>query len=395
MTIGMLGARVDLYGISQGKLANFLKNYTKDLVDWYFFHVFSTQEPYLNWWAPRVADIIAEDSAQVVNCVKREMQKGITSTIYAVGNEPNLFPSMSPQDYAQLYSGYYRIIKRVNPHANVAMGNLFPTELVAPEDLDAIGSMMVTHGVNEYNKALDAFIASKDDWIIATVFLGTAGLAMPAYYLFSAYGELATKRAVRDLRDQIKYRLATQYPTMRDYFKAVLNALPMNNAPDFVSYHIYAYDQVAKWDDYKLSSQVYYSVRGCMIPFYEKYGYTPWHLITEFGNIVPDLSEYQLLQRTQDMTDVFTNKFRNYWTWTGGPSGPTNPTYAAYFYKPFGIDDQFTNLPINPPFSRMVSDPNFNLAPYLNNGLSIPCSNLNSLGQYFHQIINSSPCRFP
>ncbi|MDZ7291367.1 MAG: glycosyl hydrolase [candidate division KSB1 bacterium] len=79
-----------------------------------------------------------------------------TGAYWEIGNEPNWFPLMRPEQYAALYTRYYRKIKMLDPSAKCLVGGLFLKEAIDnPRD---IVMLMIPDFFSIFREELATFI---------------------------------------------------------------------------------------------------------------------------------------------------------------------------------------------------------------------------------------------
>lgn len=83
---------------------------------------------------------------------------GWRGAVWEIGNEPNWFPLMRPQQYAAMYARYYELIKRLDPTAKCMIGGLFLKEAIDnPRD---IVLTMIPFLVGAFREELATFISA-------------------------------------------------------------------------------------------------------------------------------------------------------------------------------------------------------------------------------------------
>jgi hypothetical protein len=96
---------------------------------------------------PTQQEIIDRVFAEEKNWIEEKIvMLGTIGAYWEIGNEPNWFPLMRPEQYADLYSRYYMLIKGLDPSAKCMIGGLFlqeaidnPREIVAAMIPDFFG----------------------------------------------------------------------------------------------------------------------------------------------------------------------------------------------------------------------------------------------------------------
>jgi hypothetical protein len=88
---------------------------------------------------PRQQEIIDRVFAEEKNWIEAKIiNEGQIGALWEIGNEPNWFPLMRPEQYAALYTRYYELIKGLDPEAQCMIGGLFLHEAIEnPRDIVA------------------------------------------------------------------------------------------------------------------------------------------------------------------------------------------------------------------------------------------------------------------
>jgi hypothetical protein len=327
--VAKLNVRIDGLGESNGQFQTKVNAFSQALVTWYLSGSIGTKPRY-TWYLPDVVALASAEESQIVATMDREKNRmpPITGTVWEIGNEPNLFPALTPQSYAALFTLYYKIIKTKDPNAKIAFGSLFlrePAEDLRPRMEETLRANLVTSGLVE----------------------GTA--------LFNAVYE--------DIRLTLFSRIFASGTL--EYTKACFAALDPKIQPDLFSVHVYPYDDrppslgvqqiKAKLDSLLLDLDTFFLTKGLKLPIW----------VTEFGNINPALNTpIAVATMASGLIDAFED----------------NPTIHKWFYyKATGADQQFTLLPNSaPPLTRLAVDSAFEPT----DG-DFPCGRLNAVGHMY------------
>ena len=112
-----------------------------DLAQHFYFEPFLSKTFFSGKPLPRQQDILdrvfVRESKWMHDLFEDGRQAG---AIWEIGNEPNWFPLLRPEQYAALYARYYRQIKNYDPTAKCMIGGLFLTEaLDNPQEIILAG----------------------------------------------------------------------------------------------------------------------------------------------------------------------------------------------------------------------------------------------------------------
>lgn len=329
--VAKLNVRNDGLGQSNAAFQAAFEAYAQSLTIWYATK--AGPKPTYTWFAPNTAALAAAESLQIVNTIRREKlaNPAITGTVWEIGNEPNLFPAILPAEYAALYTRYHRIIKGEDSTAKIAFGPLFIRETGA--DLKPMTRELIIARLTAAN---------------ALTLLGQA-----------RFDSLITDIADSTLFKRV-FALAT-----RDYVAQAFAALPSGIRPDYISLHVYPYDDrppiQAKADVKRRVDSVITELSLIT------QGRPVW--ITEFGNINAALGEGEVAVAMSDLIDVFVAN-----------TGIGN----LFYYKATGADQQLDILSglgniTSPPLTRLAVDSGF--SPTDGN---FQCNRLNDIGQMYY-----------
>ncbi len=261
--VAKLNVRLDGLGESEEQFHKRLNNYVLNLITWYLVPV--GPKPGLTWYSPDVTALVNVERPLIKEAIEREKAAGDESlgSIWEIGNEPNLFPAITPQEYAALFAAYYEVIKAADPTAPVALGALYLPE--AAQDLrprlEEYIDNMLRAGLQEQGM-LDA--------------VQEAGI----------YTDL-----LQDLQGELFARILGL--SGREYLAAVLDELPPEVSPDLISLHVYPYDDREPFQsEEERQTQIIEALGGIIGVLDERNIVVPlW--VTEFGNTNPELSEVQ------------------------------------------------------------------------------------------------------
>ncbi len=348
--VAKLNVRTDALGESNLQFQTKLSQFTKDLASWYITPSWGRgKKPTFPWYAPNAAALIQAESLQIVSTIRREKSSNpqVTGTVWEIGNEPNLFPAILPAEYAAIFSNYYRVIKREDPLAKVAMGSLFVPEVA--QDLKA-----------RFAEDLEAKMKTE---------LATAGL----YNTLVALGVFSN--LVNDVKNTVLSRALAQ--SSREYLNQIFQATSAK--PDLITLHFYPYHDRAPFPDsanqalvidttvtgitnLMTSLSVNRQLDTAFAPTYsvnQKSRGAIW--ITEFGNIEQGISADSSAKKMKSLVHQFQSH---------------SHIGAWLYYKSTGQDEQFALFSSGAaPLTRLALDPIF--APSTGD---FKCDKLNIIG---------------
>jgi len=100
-----------------------------DIAQHFYFESFLSKTFFGGKPLPRQQQIIdrvfAAESKWIHDQIEEARQYGV---VWEIGNEPNWFPLLRPEQYATIYARYYRQIKKYDPAAKCMIGGLFLQE---------------------------------------------------------------------------------------------------------------------------------------------------------------------------------------------------------------------------------------------------------------------------
>ncbi len=330
--VAKLNVRTDSLGQTNAQFQAKLTQYVKDLATWYAFPSWARgTKPALVWYSPNAQALAAAESLQIVQTIRREHANGITGTVWEIGNEPNLFPAITPAEYGAIFTAYRRIIKNEDAAAMVAMGSLF-----LPEPAEDLKSRM--------GDELDARIRA--ELIAAAAPLSAS----------------STNSLIADVKNTLFARILAL--PAKEYLRQAL--LAASTRPDIASLHVYPYDDRAPFLDSTGQRNVLDTTFAGVAAMLSANGGALPLWITEFGNIEQGLAEDQVAVRTRRMVAAFRG----------------NAQVAMWFhYKSTGTDEQFALFSTgSPPMTRLTVDAAF--APASGD---FPCAKLNAVGRAYWQ----------
>ncbi len=339
-------------------------------------------KPRFRFHRPQADEMVAADRMQILDAIHRDVAAGRSGkTIWEIGNEPNLFPYLLPQDYANVVRAYYQFIKQADPNAAVAFGSLFDIDFMKADARTALNDMASTA----------IFTAGVGTWAILTQLTGPI-LSVP----FAAYVALVLDDVRDVMRDNIFFRYST-----RQYFSLVLSNLDASIKPEAISAHYYPFDIEGRYTRDEIMSHIANTSAWLSADLYQNRNQFSPVVITETGNINWELdTEAKALPRMVDILDGAI------WGVHVGSEFPMNFNALLLWYKPLRIDEKFNGLSSipfagidNPPFTRFLNDGtrdvNFVQALIDADGWSSFCSDINSLGLEYYRRINGGSCGAP
>ena len=342
--VAKLNVRTDDLGQTNAQFQAKLNRYAKDLAVWYMTPSFLRgAKPAFVWYSPDAIALVQAESLRIVETIRREKARSpaITGTVWEIGNEPNLFPAITPSEYAALFSAYARVIKGEDASAQVAMGSLFLPE--PSRDLKA-----------KFGEELESRMRAE---------LQAAGY----YNTLNASGVFSS--LVNDVKSTLLSRMLAL--PAREYLRQTLAALPAESPrPDILSLHAYPFDDRAPFQDSAAVQGILDTTFAGIHAMAGALGVSAPLWITEFGNIEQGLDENQVAARTRRLIGAFT-AFASF-----------SPEYAVakwFHYKSTGSDDQFALFSSGPaPLTRLAVDAAFSPA-----SGDFSCGTLNAVGREY------------
>ncbi|MDB5105102.1 MAG: hypothetical protein JWP91_2791 [Fibrobacteres bacterium] len=335
-----LNVRTDALGQTNAQFQAKLSQYGKDLATWYVTPSWARgSKPAFVWYSPNANALIQAESLQIVETLRREKARipAVTGTVWEIGNEPNLFPAITPAEYGAIFAAYRRVIKNEDPDAVVALGSLF-----IPEDCEDLKAKLGEELETKMRLELQA-----------------AGY----------YNTLNSMGVFPNLVNDMKTTLLSRMLALpaREYLRQALAAAAAVSAaarPDIVTLHVYPYDDRAPFLDSAALRAVLDTTMAGVKAMLSAGGNPAPLWVTEFGNIEQGLSEGQVAERSRRLVDAFS---------AGG-------ALAMWFhYKSTGSDDQFSLFSSGPaPLTRLAADAGFSPA-----SGNFPCAKLNAVGRAY------------
>ncbi len=107
------------------------KDGNPDLAQRFYFEEFLSKTFFAGKPMRRQSEILdgiyAQEAAWITEQINVQHRRG---AVWEVGNEPNWFPLMRPEQYAAVYVRYYNLIKGLDPTAKIMLGGLFLNEAI-------------------------------------------------------------------------------------------------------------------------------------------------------------------------------------------------------------------------------------------------------------------------
>lgn len=340
--VAKLNVRVDTLGRSNAEFRGALEEYAGDLAFWYALPGSRPEKPVFTWYAPDAEALAAAESLQIVNTIRRGKARvpPITGTVWEIGNEPNLFPALLPAEYAAIHARFHRIIKAGDSAARVAFGPFFVRETA--EDL---------------KPAIREMLAARLEAAGALQVLGR-----------ERFDSLAA-----DVSETLFARMLN--PGTVEYAAEALAAMDSTVRPDYISLHVYPYDDRPP----ALTTERIRHRMDSLISALQAVSDSVPVWVTEFGNINPGLDEDEVAAATSSLIGVFLEDAR---------------IERYLYYKPTGADSQLDflaeaggNATSGPPLTRLAEDSAFSPA----NG-DFSCGALNAVGRMFHMQSTGAAC---
>ncbi len=112
-----------------------------DLAEHFYFEPFLSKTFFDGKPLPRQQEIIDRVFAAETKWIQDQIAaKPPSGAVWEIGNEPNWFPLMRPEQYAAMYARYYRQVKTYDPTAKCMIGGLFLKEaLDNPQEIILAG----------------------------------------------------------------------------------------------------------------------------------------------------------------------------------------------------------------------------------------------------------------
>jgi hypothetical protein len=346
--VAKLNVRTDSLGQTNAQFQAKLNGHARNLATWYIKPSWMRgAKPVFVWYSPDAAALVKAESLHIVETIRREKARApaVTGTVWEIGNEPNLFPAITPAEYAAIFANYHRVIKAEDPEAVVALGSLFLPEPC--EDLKA-----------RLGEELESKMRTE---------LETAGY----YATLNSMGVFNS--LVTDMKNLLLSRMLAL--PAREYLRQVLAATAAR--PDIVTLHVYPFDDRAPFQDSAALRNILDTTAAGVKSMLVAAGASAPLWVTEFGNIEQTLTEAQVADRTRRMIGAFR----------------ADSAFAMWFhYKSTGADDQFALFTSGPaPLTRLAKDAAFDPA-----SGDFSCAGLNAVGlSYWRESHSGSECADP
>ncbi len=129
-----------------------------DLAQRFYFESFLSNTFFDGKPMPSQQDILDGIFAAEAPWIEQQIANGRRGAVWEIGNEPNWFPLMRPEQYAALYARYYELLKRLDPTAKCMVGGLFLKEAI--DNPREITLTMIPFLVGVFREELATFITS-------------------------------------------------------------------------------------------------------------------------------------------------------------------------------------------------------------------------------------------
>jgi len=242
--------------------------------------------------------IFDEEKKYVVKAIERNEYEG---EYWTIGYEPNWFLLLEPEQYAEYYIKYYRLIKNLDPNAKVLGPSLFLTEAIE-------------------NPGEIAFL------FIPDIFKGLlAGVKQEFKNLINSYFQNADSKI---------------------WYRQFINHLPSDVKVDVNDFHIFPMNadfQIIEWDSLKV-------LMDEMAAFMRKVSNVEDVWVSEFGNIDWRRSEKEVADMCQSFCQYFKSNTvgikRWFWFLSRGHSPFYDLPLAPKPPKTALLNNDFTLTPI-------------------------------------------------
>gem|GEM_PF-4738275 len=375
----------------------------------------------MSWYSPDGAALIQAEQPVMQDFLQRErvMQPSPLPSTWEIGNEPNMYPPITPRQYADIFTRYYRAIKygaQGDPDATLGTSQM-SNDVLLPGSVTLLNNMMAKRLQSEDEQIYGGEAAVMNVTLgVAAIFPVFGGWTFVHELGASAYIDVAYSRAKRDTRNCIVRRLEmtddgawSNQPTV-PWFQTFLSALPDDVAPDYIGLHVYPL-LFQNLNGYGLDSaerSVDRQVRGMQLAWVDRFASTddaqrihaliqsnpsadltqqtvqttqlgprtvPGVWITEFGSVNPPSSDFD----DQSAADLVSGLWDHF---------AENPNIQRwFFFEPRGVDAKFANYGLSTPMSRLVQSTS-ETAPFV-------CDGFSTIGNYVYQRISGSACGTP
>lgn len=117
-------------GMAQIKDIDLNGDGSPDLAQRFYFEEFLSKSLFEGKPLRRQQQILDGIFASEAAWIETQINAGHRGAVWEVGNEPNWFPLMRPEQYAAVYARYYDLIKGLDPTAKIMVGGLFLKEAI-------------------------------------------------------------------------------------------------------------------------------------------------------------------------------------------------------------------------------------------------------------------------
>jgi hypothetical protein len=129
-----------------------------DLAQRFYFESFLSNTFFDGKPLPSQQEILDAIFAAEAPWIEQQIANGHRAAVWEIGNEPNWFPLMRPEQYAALYARYYELIKRLDPAAKCMIGGLFLKEAI--DNPREIALTMIPALFGAFREELATFVAA-------------------------------------------------------------------------------------------------------------------------------------------------------------------------------------------------------------------------------------------
>lgn len=145
-------------GVEQINTIDLNQDGQPDLAQRFYFESFLSSTFFDGKPLPSQQEILDAIFAAEAPWIEQQIANGRRGAVWEIGNEPNWFPLMRPEQYAALYARYYEFIKRLDPTAKCMIGGLFLKEAI--DNPREITLTMIPLLFGAFREELATFISS-------------------------------------------------------------------------------------------------------------------------------------------------------------------------------------------------------------------------------------------
>ncbi len=145
-------------GVEQINTIDLNQDGQPDLAQRFYFESFLSNTFFDGKPLPSQQEILDAIFAAEAPWIEQQIANGRRGAVWEIGNEPNWFPLMRPEQYAALYARYYELIKRLDPTAKCMIGGLFLKEAI--DNPREITLTMIPVLFGAFREELATFISS-------------------------------------------------------------------------------------------------------------------------------------------------------------------------------------------------------------------------------------------